>query len=97
MKTIKNSIPTYWSSRMLYQIREEDKAIEKIKKANLTEEQKINAISLIYNGLYKSAYIYIRGCQEFARTGKCGTHTIADIAEDFCLPCIVLGKRNQIT
>lgn len=51
MKTIKNLIPTYWSNRMLYQFREEDKAIEKIKKANLTEEQKINSILLIYNGL----------------------------------------------
>ena len=87
MKDIRNLIPTYWSARMLYQMTEEDKAVEKIKKANLTEEQKLNAILLIHNGLYKSAYIYIRGCQEFARTGKCGTHTVADIAEDFCLPC----------
>jgi len=86
MKDIRNLIPTYWSNRMLYQLREENKAIEKIKKANLTEEQKINAILLIYNGLYKSAYIYIKGCQEFARTGKCGTHTVADIAEDFDCP-----------
>ena len=76
---MKNFISTYWSNLLLYQLREEDKVIEKIKKANLTEEQKTNAISLIYNGLYKSAYIYIRGCQEFARTGKCGTHTIADM------------------
>lgn len=79
MKNIRNFIPTCWSSRMLYQFREEDKAIKKIKKANLTEEQKTNAILLIYNGLYKSAYIYIRGCQEFARTGKCGTHTIVEM------------------
>lgn len=79
METIKNLIPTIWSNRMLYQLREENKAIEKIKKANLTEEQKINAISLIYGGLYKVAIIYIQGCQEFARTGKCGTHTIADL------------------
>lgn len=76
---MKNFISTYWSNLMLYQLREEDKAIEKIKKANLTEEQKTNAILLIYNGLYKSAYFYIRGCQEFARTGKCGTHTIAEM------------------
>jgi len=64
---------------MLYRMREEDKAVEKINKANLTKEQKINAILLIYNGLYKSAYFYIKGCQEFARTGKCGTYTIADM------------------
>ena len=79
MRDIRNFIPTYWSAQMLYRYREEDKAIKKIKKANLTEEQKINAILLIHNGLYKSAYIYIKGCQEFARTGKCGTHTIADM------------------
>jgi len=79
MKDIRDFIPTYWSNRMLYQIKEEGKAVEKINKAKLTEEQKINAILLIYNGLYKSAYIYISGCQEFARTGKCETHTIADM------------------
>jgi len=76
---------------MLYRLREEDKAIEKIKKANLTEKEKSIAAMLIYNGLYKSTYYYIRGCQEFARTGKCGTHTIADIAED--LPGIY-GKKE---
>ena len=86
MKDIRNLIPTYWSAQMLYRMTEENKAIEKIKKANLTEEQKNFAILFIHNGLYKSAYIYIRGCQEFARTGKCGTHTIADIAEDFDCP-----------
>lgn len=76
---MKNCIPTYWSAQMLYRMREENKAIEKIEKANLTKEQKAIAAMLIYNGLYKSAYIYIRGCQEFARTGKCGTYTIADM------------------
>ena len=79
MKDIKNFIPTIWSNRMLYQFELENKAVEKIKKANLTKEEKINAISLVYAGLYKVAIIYIQGCQEFARTGKCGTHTIADI------------------
>ena len=79
MKDIKSFIPTIWSNRILYQFELENKAVEKIKKEKLTKEQKINAILLIYNGLYKSAYFYIRGCQEFARTGKCGTHTIADI------------------
>lgn len=84
-------IPTYWSAQMLYRFREEDKAIEKIRKANLTSEQKCDAIALIHSGLYKSAYYYIRGCQEFTRTGKCGTHTIADIAED--LPGIYNKKE----
>ena len=91
MRDIRNFIPTVWSAQMLYRMREENKAIEKIKKANLTEEQKINATCLIYGGLYKSAYYYIRGCQEFARMGKCGTHTVADIAED--LPRIY-GKKE---
>ena len=79
---IKDAIPTFWFNQMLYRLREEDKAIEKIKKANLTKEEKAMAAMLIHNGLYKSADIYIGGCQEFARTRRCGTHTIADIAED---------------
>ena len=91
MKTIRNSIPTIWSAQLIHQLRAEDKAIEKIKKANLTEEEKAIAACLVYEGLYKSAYYYIQGCQEFARTGKCGTHTIADIAED--LPGIYSKKE----
>ena len=83
MSKIKDLIPTIWSSQMLYRMRLEGKAVDKIdKEADLTKEQKAIATCFIYGGLYKSAYIYIRGCQEFARTGKCGTHTIADIAED---------------
>jgi len=63
MKDIKNFIPTIWSSRMLYRMRLENKAIDKInKEADLTKEEKINAISLVYGGLYKAAVIYIQGC-----------------------------------
>jgi len=44
MVKMKSFIPTYWSELLLHQLIEEDKVVEKIKKAKLTEEQKINAI-----------------------------------------------------
>ena len=71
---IHNFIPKYWSDKMLHRFNEENKLIEKIEKTNLTEEQKAIAVLLIYNGLDKIAYFYIKGCQEIALTGKCGTY-----------------------
>ena len=61
---------------MLYRFNEENKIIEKIEKTNLTKKQKAMAVLLIYNGLDKIAYSYIKGCQEIARTGKCGTYKL---------------------
>jgi len=71
-----NFIPKYWSDKMLYRFNEENKLIEKIEKTNLTKEQKAIAVLLIYNGFYKSSYFYIKGCQEIALTGKCGTYKL---------------------
>ena len=65
LNNVLNSIPTYYCSRLLKRFELEDKVCEKISKEKLlNEEQKINAKSMIYGGLYDGAIIYIQGCKD---------------------------------